>query len=231
MHLYFLPPLALLVSWNPEPETSCIVLLIDVSAYKRQPLNPQDQLVNPEYSCVFCSFQKTQPVDESVNPTWGEMLEFAVQPVLMQGMLLTLTVEDVSVLSPSLLPSLPPSLPPFRLPNLLFSSCLLLSRPSLLSRLSHAQHTTSTHIQCLSLRICSLRPPSLPPSFPPSQSLSLSLPVSCGTASSGCAKGRAHRPAFHPSPPGLSPVACGPLFCVWCVLAVVWHSSALGLRL
>ena len=42
------------------------------------------------------SFHKTAAATDASNPTWEQDFEFAVQPALMQGMLLTLTVEDVS---------------------------------------------------------------------------------------------------------------------------------------
>ena len=42
------------------------------------------------------SFHKTAAATDASNPTWEQEFEFAVQPALMQGMLLTLTVEDVS---------------------------------------------------------------------------------------------------------------------------------------
>jgi len=42
------------------------------------------------------SFHKTNPATSSTDPTWGESFEFAVQPAIMQGMLLTLTVEDLT---------------------------------------------------------------------------------------------------------------------------------------
>ena len=43
------------------------------------------------------SFHKTSAAQSHNNPVWNETFEFAVQPLLMQGMLLTLTVEDFSV--------------------------------------------------------------------------------------------------------------------------------------
>ena len=43
-------------------------------------------------------FHKTGIMDKSLDPIWNQTFEFAVQPALMQGLLMTLTVEDKSAL-------------------------------------------------------------------------------------------------------------------------------------
>ena len=42
------------------------------------------------------AFHKTDKTGPTLEPTWGQSFDFSVNPSLMQGQLLTLTVEDFS---------------------------------------------------------------------------------------------------------------------------------------
>jgi len=81
----------------PPPQAGTPKVVATVLGARNLPVTEKFGVATPYViMAIGNSFHKTTPAQSAADPTWGETFEFAVQPALMQGMLLTLTVEDLS---------------------------------------------------------------------------------------------------------------------------------------